>query len=261
MLKLGIVKYVNALPFALALQEMSKHMSVSLVKAVPSDLNGMLYHGHLDLALISSAEYLMHRDQYVLLQGLCLGATSEVLSVKLYTKKSIPELDLERIAVTSDSASSALLLRVLCTCFWHVAPHIEIVKTQELSTEHAAHLLIGDVCLKQELPEGYHCIDLAQAWYHATGLPFTFAVFAARRKAIEEQGDTIMEIQHFLQEELTRIEANPSNLMQVAMKQCPVSEKKLEQYYSLLNYAMTPSHLESLQIFDELSSILQETHE
>jgi chorismate dehydratase len=111
----------------------------------------------------------------------------------------IRELDGETIALTNHSATSISLLKVLCWERYGITPNF-VTMPQDLPAmmqEAAAALVIGDTALVEgflhrELPRndgsGYGrptIFDLGDEWLKLTGLPFTFALWAARRQTVD----------------------------------------------------------------------------
>jgi chorismate dehydratase len=173
-MRIGQMKYRNAIPLYAAFP---KEM---LVPGCPSELNQLLRDGDVEAATISAAEYIDNQELYTLLPY-CIAADGEVRSVTLYHRGP-----LKTIGLTSQSATSARLVRILCNK-WGVDATFE---TCDDPTGYDAFLLIGDDALDRTFP-GYAQIDLAAAWKELTGLPMVFGVVAARRDSphIEEISD------------------------------------------------------------------------
>jgi chorismate dehydratase len=115
-------------------------------------------------------------------------------------RTDIRELDGETIALTNHSATSVALLKVLCRERYGITPRF-ITLPQDLPAmmqQAAAALVIGDTALVEgflhrELPRndgsGYGrptIFDLGDEWLKLTGLPFTFALWAARRETLDQ---------------------------------------------------------------------------
>jgi chorismate dehydratase len=186
---LGIVSYANVAPLHWGLKPWDDARGrLDLAYGVPTELNARLLAGNLTLTLVSSAEFVRHRDQLVALPDFSVATRGRVQSVQLFSRRPWADLHGRRIAVTHDSAASvALLGHLLGRDGIHaeqvtMAPNLEAM----LQTADAA-LLIGDPALRADVSSDLgrlgvtHRVDLAEAWFDATGLPFTFAVWAARR--------------------------------------------------------------------------------
>lgn len=247
--KFGILSYINALPFYAAMQCGAIKSDFAISFGVPTTLNHALQNGQLDLAFISSTEYLSHPERYVLVDDFCIGARERVGSVKLYLKSSIASLEGKTIACTSQSASSIALLRLLCHHFWRVEPSFAPLASLEELDRHEGFLLIGDDCLSRPEVPPFHSIDLAQAWYYATGLPFTFAVLAAR-PGVNVPVQTLRQALQWARENWTTVE-------QVAAEASQLPLEMIRAYYPLLRYDFD---LEQQKGFNHLRNLHTQTN-
>ncbi len=239
MTRIGMVEYINALPFHLPFRLGELTTNASITYGIPSALNAQLRAGDLDMALTSCAEYF--DGPYNLLPGFCIGAFKEILSVNLYTRT---ELDGATIALTHHSATSVALVKVLCHHFWRVEPTFVPLDREKPLTSYDAFLLIGDEALEQLTIPGYQTIDLAHAWYEATQLPFVFAVFAQRKGAQDYSEE--------LEAALQWSEANRERLIHEAHQQSGLDPELIDRYYSLCCYRLGPKEREGLDLFQQL---------
>lgn len=200
--RVGIVSFTNVAPLNWGLSPWpSAGGEAEFVYGVPTVLNAALESGEIDLTLISSIEFIRHRDRYRALLDFSIATLGPVYSVMLFHRPAWRDLKGARIAVTTESATSVELLRVLLA-----ADGIQAELTpkpgslDELLAVADAALLIGDAALKGAVthlaprsggPSGrqvsgasvldpsLQVTDLGEAWYRLTRLPFTFAVWAA----------------------------------------------------------------------------------
>jgi chorismate dehydratase len=183
--RLGIVSYTNVAPLHWGLFPWE---GASFVRGVPTDLNRQLLDGDIDLTLVSSVEFLRHRDVLRALPDFSIATLGPVYSVMLFHRVPRDELSGKRIALTTDSATSVELLKVLLreagleADFVPMAPDLDAM----LGSCDAA-LLIGDAALREAVAKREvngrkpFVTDLGRAWYDLTKLPFTFAVWASRK--------------------------------------------------------------------------------
>ncbi len=183
--RLGIVSYTNVAPLHWGLDPSP---TTRFVRGVPTDLNRRLLEGDIDLTLISSYEFLRHRRELRALPDFSIATLGPVYSVMLFHWKPWAELDGARIALTTHSATSVQLLKLLLRDDGLDADFVPM--TPDLDTmlsECDAALLIGDGALDEAVSRrdlgGKRPLvtDLGAAWYRQTRLPFTFAVWASRR--------------------------------------------------------------------------------
>jgi chorismate dehydratase len=187
MIRLGHIDYSNCVPVhALLLDE--PPADLTMVRAVPAQLNRALAAGLVDAAPCSSIEYARHPGAYRILPGHAIGACGAVHSILLESVVAPEALDGRTVAVPDASATSVVLLRALLELRLGVRPRLAWFdqgrageQVDPLAHGAAAVLRIGDVALRREPPPGRAILDLGAAWTEWTGLPFAFAVWHVRR--------------------------------------------------------------------------------
>lgn len=138
--------------------------------------------GTLDVGLVPSIE-LARIPGLTVLPGLAIAATHEVRSVLLVSKVPIGEI--ASVALDENSRTSAALVRMILEDRYGLAPVFRQAQAnlaEMLATADAA-LIIGDPALTVPR-EQYVVLDLAGEWLEMTGLPFVFAVWAAREEIV-----------------------------------------------------------------------------
>ncbi len=181
--RLGIVAYTNVAPLHWGLEPWP---GARFHRGVPTDLNARLLGGELDLTLVSSAEFVRHRDRLVALPDFSIATLGPVHSVTLFHRRPWAELDGGRVAVTTESATSVALLRALFDADgMDVAFEPRPTDLDAMLAGYDGALLIGDAALEEAVARRPVAgaiplaTDLGDAWYARTKLPFTFAVWAA----------------------------------------------------------------------------------
>ena len=154
LLRVGAVQYLNSKPLVHGLSSAEIDYSADL----PSRLADRLSAGQLDVALIPSIE-LFRGDRYRVVSTACIACRGPVMSVKLFFRT--PPGRVARLAVDEGSRTSAALARILLAERHGVSPEVEVLPMGAGSFQ-----LIW---------------DLGDEWCRWTGLPFVFAVWAARR--------------------------------------------------------------------------------
>ncbi len=151
---------------------------------LPSRLADSLAAGRLDVALIPSIEF-FRGHAYRLVSDACIGCRGPVMSVKLFFRTRPDRV--EHLAVDEGSRTSVALARLLLAERCGVAPRVEVLPLGDDISDTAADavLLIGDRAIGS--PRGAFQLvwDLGDEWCRWTGLPFVFAVWAARRDVPE----------------------------------------------------------------------------
>ncbi len=152
--------------------------AIELVSLPPRAMAATVERGELDAGPLPLAEVLRLGDLLRPVGDFCIATSGRVKSVLLLSKLPVSQLGGRPVAVTSHTATSIQLLRVLFAERWHVQPG-NYVETDE---PHDAKLIIGDEALRhrRDHPGYSHVYDLGEEWQVLTGLPFVFAVWAMR---------------------------------------------------------------------------------
>ena len=106
MIRLGRISYVNMAPVFFRLEA-----EIEEIAGVPTELNAKLLSGELDVAPISSIEYARNAGRLRLLPRLCVSSEGAVDSIQLVSR--LPLEQVRTVAVTPESATSAVLTRIL----------------------------------------------------------------------------------------------------------------------------------------------------
>jgi chorismate dehydratase len=179
-LKIGHMTYLNSEVFYRKLPQ----DSCELVAMPPRAMAAAVERGELHAGPLPIAEVLRLGDQVRPLGNMGVACEGPALSVFLFSNKPVEELSGAHIAVTTHTATSIQLLRVLFSDLWNVSDHQFV----EMNDEHDAALIIGDPALEQLALNQYpHKYDLGTAWNSLTGLPFVFAEWVVRSDAPNEQ--------------------------------------------------------------------------
>jgi chorismate dehydratase len=231
-IRLGRIAYANMAPVFFRVEAEYEE-----VVGVPTDLNRRLVAGELDTAPISSIEYARHADSLRLLPRLCVSSEGAVDSIQLVSPT--PLADIRSIAVTPESATSAVLARVLL-------PEAEQVP---LGVEADARLLIGDAAQRSavEDPTPHH--DLGRLWLERTGLPMVFAVWAST----DPPHPDLVELEEALVASVRRARAEPATLAYESAERYGYPAGFLARYFEKLRYRFGPRERAGLYTFLELA--------
>jgi chorismate dehydratase len=239
-IRLGRISYVNMAPVFHRLEA-----EVEEVQGVPTELNGRLLAGELDLAPISSIEYARNADRLRLLPRLCVSSEGAVDSIQLVARKPLEQV--RTVAVTPESATSVVLTKVLLPEATHVP----------LGQQADATLLIGDAALKSafEDPTPHH--DLGRLWKERTGLPMVFAVWACP----EPVPPGMAELEQALVDSVLTARAEPERLAYESSERYGYPAGFLARYFEKLRYRFGPRERAGLLTFLELARDVGELDE
>nr|WP_090887960.1 menaquinone biosynthesis protein [Evansella caseinilytica] len=253
-LVIGEISYTNILPlFYYIDRERLAQMGCQFVHKVPAQLNEGMAEGTVDLGGISSFAYGNNSNDYVLLPNLSVSSPKEVGSIFLFSKYPITQLNGKSIALTSSSATSVNLLKMILQKYYQFADvHYETAAPdfQEMMKRHDACLLIGDdaIMTSWHKPDNIHQYDLGALWHHFTGFPMTYAVFAVRKAAWEQHPQVLAELYHQLLHSKNTSLVNQYEEMIASIRlQLGGTKTFWKQYFSGLNHDLTERHLEGLR--------------
>ncbi len=191
-IRLGRISYANVLPIYLPLETGRIPHRYQFVSGPPAALNEIMSAGGLDVASVSSIEYARRPERYLLIPDLAIGCRGPVRSVLLLSRVPVEELGGATVLVSSQTHTSAALLRILFREHLRLDVRYEAGEACQgmLSGEGPeAVLAIGDEALFLRDHPGYpHALDLGEAWRQWTGLPFIFGVWVVSREAAARMG-------------------------------------------------------------------------
>jgi chorismate dehydratase len=178
--RVGAVSYLNSKPLIEGLPELLR--GSELVLDYPSRLADELTAGKLDVALIPSVEFLRN-PSYRIISDACVATRGPVLSVKLYSR--VPPGAIRTLALDEGSRTSAALSRIMLAERYGVEPLLQPLPMGSSCEECTADaiLLIGDRAMLSPRESFVAVWDLGEEWLRWTGLPFVFALWAARPTA------------------------------------------------------------------------------
>jgi chorismate dehydratase len=251
MLRIGQIDYANCVPIFSAFRH-EHETEYEFVKGVPAQLNSLLISGGIDLCPSSSIEYARHADDYLLLPGLSISAIGPVQSVMLFSRQPLEELAGATIALSGESATSVILLKILLIRYYGYRTSFITTMEQDLTVldQLPAVLLIGDAALRGvKAGTAPFVYDLGALWLAATGLPFVFALWMVRRDAVLRQAAAVTRCARALlaAKDVAR------NSHSLFAEQCAgedfLSTAELSAYWEAISYDLTPEHQEGVRRF------------
>jgi chorismate dehydratase len=177
MLRIGCVKYLNARPL---IRGWPGHVEFDH----PSALCQRLAKGQLDVALVSSFEFLRN-PIYRIVDDVSISSDGPVYSVVVAHRGEFSNI--EEIELDPASETAANLLRCLLAELG-LTPRL-IGGARESAGLPRARLLIGDQAIRfrQTHAGEFHFWDLGEQWKKLTGLPFVYALWLIRPEVADAQ--------------------------------------------------------------------------
>jgi chorismate dehydratase len=211
MLRIGCVKYLNARPLI--------HGWPGAVDFDhPVALCRKLGRGDLDVALVSSLEFLRH-PIYRIVDGVSISSRGPVYSVIVAHREELARI--QEIKLDPASETSVALLRCLLA---QRGLNPRLVPWHRHLADGAARLLIGDQAVRfRQEDSDYRLWDLGEEWKNVADLPFVFALWLIRPEI-----ENAKEIADALRR--TR-DHNLENLDDIVSTQSDVSPEFCRKYY------------------------------
>ncbi len=243
MIRIGAVSYLNTKPLVHKLDLDSDRYRLSF--DLPGKLADQLEIGLLDVALIPSVETFLQND-LAIVSDACIACRGPVWSVKLFSRCDLK--DIRVLALDEGSRTSATLVKILLDAEFGVQPEcvpLPIDANWE-QTDSDAVLVIGDRAMKSPSFGFNSEVDLGQWWREKTGLPFVFAVWAAR------SGIDVSEVEFHLTNSrdagllsLESIARNEHEAYGLSFERC------LRYFDSNLHFVLGPTEKSGLALFYE----------
>lgn len=238
-LRLGRIRYTNVLPFYHGLGALLEEsgLEVEGSNGTPTEINQKMQEGAIDLAPISSLEYLNHQKDYLLLPGLCIGSRDFSGSVLLVSRERVEGLNGASISLSRESLSAAALLKILLKfeLRYENSFRIDASNPQAMLGLAKACLVIGDDALFFRPKEFLYKIDLSEMWWDWTGLPFCFSVWAVRRDYYEAHAEEVEVFHRRLQNNLEKNLQDLERLLREGLELTRTDEKFATVYGYLFN--------------------------
>ncbi len=168
--RVGCVKYLNARPLV-------RGWTGDVEFDHPSALCRRLAEGQLDVALVSSFEFLRN-PIYRIVDGVSISSDGPVYSVVVAHRDEFSKI--EEIELDPASQTAANLLRCLLAELGLNPRLIGGVSEEAGSTR--ARLIIGDQAIRfrQSRSDAFRFWDLGEQWKKLTALPFVYALWLIR---------------------------------------------------------------------------------
>lgn len=214
MLNIGQIEYANCIPLFYALSEKFMNPGYRYVLGVPAVLNGMLLDAEIDVCPSSSIEYACHHQNYRIIPEVCIASAGNVASVLLFSKVPVECLNGKKVLLSSESATSVNLLKILLGIHFGCACNYEVTRNNSFTDDNdaVALLLIGDAALRSSLDKAAPYIyDLGEMWLSWTGYPFVFALWLCRAAIADNK-----ELKDFVRQLVLSKEYAAENLERIA---------------------------------------------
>lgn len=234
-IRIGRIDFANVWPMFYRFPMDKFSEQVEMIPAVPTTLNKGMADGTIDMGPISSFAYGEHHKDYVVYPNLSVSSWGPVNSIFLFHKKPLEEIAKGRIALPTTSATSVNLLKILLAKYYGGAPdyHYAAPVLADMMKDSDAALLIGDHAIKEGWnAKDYQVTDLGKLWNKHTGHWMTFAVWAVRRQAIEQNSQLVEEVYQAFLDSKHQVSEDPSGMIKEASRSIGGPEAYWQGYFS-----------------------------
>ncbi|HLG93682.1 MAG TPA: menaquinone biosynthesis protein [candidate division Zixibacteria bacterium] len=241
---IGKIPYLNSFPFYAGWEK----LPIETIELFPSQLGNLAREGKIYGGLLSLYDFFTVEDEFAALD-LGIAARGPVKSILLFTDCPLWDLSGKQVAVTEQTATSFRLMRLILEI---KEKQTGLRYTTDITQKPAGMLLIGNQALaekRKKLRTYRYLYDLSEFWYHWTGLPFVFAVWAFRKTlppailekiriqlegSLEKSLANLEKTAALGSEELGTLEERTNYLRGIIYRLGPEEKKGLEQFRSAL---------------------------
>lgn len=251
-LKIGRIDFTNVWPVFHYFPVSSFGSSIEIISQVPTDLNRNMRNGSIDIGPISSFAYAESYNRYYILPDLSVSAHGSVRSILLFYKDSLDRVKNGRIALTTASATSVNLLKIILQKFHGGKPEYSFAppSLHDMMEGMDGALLIGDDAIRASWEQhDYQVLDLGAEWTRLTGCWMTFAIWAIQREVIEAMPELISQVQAAFLDSKLKGHEDPSEIIGAAIERLGGTTDFWKQYFSDLSYEFTDEQKKGLQLY------------
>jgi chorismate dehydratase len=230
MLTLGLIKYINSIPFYAGLEKEAR-----LILDSPRRLFERFENAEFDASFIPSVAYLKDKEKYTLVPGVSISSFGATRSVFLVYSGALENID--SIVESDDSLTSNFIAPAILRLKYGLSP---VPIREEAMHSRSARIVIGDRALEEALIGGEHFLDIGEEWFSLTHLPLVYSLCVARKSSTSAVTSELL---------THRRNENLQNLAAV------LKERGALQYYDYLtglDFTLTPAHFEGLRVLESI---------
>ncbi len=235
--RISAVSFLNTRPLIYGLAERA-----IVRRDVPAKLLEHLESDQADVALLSAIDLQRSSVPLTILPAGCIASSGETLTVRVFSRVKAEQI--RQLHADTDSHTARALAQVLwAERFGCDLRMLDYRLGQSLPCDAQAVLLIGDKVVTSPPPLPYQ-YDLGLLWSQWTHLPFTFAVWAARRQAASQ------ELCDLLSQCLYQGRQHMDEIVQLAQREHHWPAELARTYLTQnLEFTFTPRHRDGMERF------------
>ncbi|MER7661108.1 MULTISPECIES: menaquinone biosynthesis protein [unclassified Streptomyces] len=253
--RVGHIQFLNCLPLYWGLARTGTLLDLELSKDTPEKLSEQLVRGDLDIAPVTLVEFLRNADRLVAFPDLAVGCDGPVMSCVIVSQVPLEKLSGARVALGSTSRTSVRLAQLLLAEQYQVTPDYYTCPPDlgQMMLEAEAAVLIGDAALRASLHDaprlGLQVHDLGLMWKEWTGLPFVFAVWAARKDYLAREPEVVHEVHKAFLASRDLSLQEVAKVSEQAARWETFDAELLERYFRTLDFRFGPDQLAGVREF------------
>jgi len=265
-INLGIMNFTNCLPINYSLCKWNLE-GLIFNNGCPTELNRLMIDGKIDIAPVSSVEYLHNQDKFTLLDNICISSFGKVDSVVLFSNYEMKKLSGKHIGIPYTSASSIALLKIFLA---QNNADIDSIKfsvhsyenslEEFLNKKYDAVLFIGDPAFLANIKfhNKYLIYDFGECWFNMTNLPMVFATWVARTDWVMSNNDDFIWIKSILDKAVeSGLNVYFNEIINLTSENFKIDKIFIEDYLTnKIKYNFTENHWKSLKLFKEMNDSL-----
>ena len=164
----------------------------------------------------------------------------------------IEQLHNKKVVLTEDSATSALLVRLILAEH-KVAPVFvtgKMRRLEDIPDDADAVLVIGDAALTQPWDDSFDLrMDLGELWYQKTGMPFVFAVWVVRRDYAAHHPEQVAAALDLFLRSRDQGYENLGTVIDRGVARLNLDRCLIERYYQVLLCDLDQPKIHALELF------------
>jgi chorismate dehydratase len=251
-LRIGRINFTNVWPVFHYFPVDQFGSSIEVITQVPTELNRNMRDGSIDIGAISSFAYAESHHRYYILPDLSVSAKGSVRSILLFYKDSLDRVKNGRIALTTSSATSVNLLKIILQRFHGGQPEYSFAppSLHDMMEGMDGALLIGDDAIRASWEQhDYHVLDLGAEWTRLTGNSMTFALWVVQREAVNAMPQLISQVQAAFMDSKKKGHADPTGIISSAIERLGGTPDFWSQYFSDLSYSFSEEQKKGLLMY------------
>ncbi|MFE3496926.1 menaquinone biosynthetic enzyme MqnA/MqnD family protein [Streptomyces sp. NPDC059175] len=253
--RVGHIQFLNCLPLYWGLARTGTLLDLELTKDTPEKLSERLVRGDLDIGPVTLVEYLRNAGDLVAFPDIAVGCDGPVMSCVIVSQVRLERLDGARVALGSTSRTSVRLAQLLLADQYGVSPDYYACPPDLglMMQEAEAAVLIGDAALRAALHDaprlGLQVHDLGTMWKDWTGLPFVFAVWAARKEYVAREPRLVRKVHEAFLASRDLSLQEVTKVAEQAARWEVFDAALLERYFTTLDFRFGPEQLAGVREF------------